>query len=158
MTDIPVMKEIFGSFPVVIERPVAWGEMDAFQHVNNIIYFRYFESARICYFEQVGLLRLMDETGIGPILASTHCRFRIPLAYPDTVSIGAKITEIGEDRFTMHYRVASHRHQKIAAEGDGILVTYNYRENRKVSVPETLRKSIEAMERPGGFSAGGSNR
>jgi acyl-CoA thioester hydrolase len=37
-------------YPVVIEIPIAWGEMDAFQHVNNIFYFRYFESARIAYF------------------------------------------------------------------------------------------------------------
>ncbi|MFH1296178.1 MAG: thioesterase family protein [Bacteroidota bacterium] len=141
------MKEILRPFPVVSEWPIAWGEMDAFQHVNNIIYFRFFESARICYFEKLGLLQLMEETGIGPILASTQCRFRIPLTYPDTVSIGAKISEIDKDRFKMEYLVVSHRFQKVAANGEGILVTYNYRENCKVPIPENLKQKIEAMEK-----------
>ena len=46
------MEKLTERYPVVIEIPVAWGEMDAFQHLNNIVYFRYFESARIAYFER----------------------------------------------------------------------------------------------------------
>ena len=63
--------KVLDDYPVVIELPVVWGEMDAFSHVNNIIYFRYFESARLAYVEQTGLLEYMDKTGIGPILAHT---------------------------------------------------------------------------------------
>ena len=44
------MNSPVADYPVVIETPVAWGEMDAYGHVNNIVYFRYFESARIAYF------------------------------------------------------------------------------------------------------------
>ena len=50
----------------MIEIPIAWGEMDSFQHVNNAAYFRYFESARILYSEKLGLHKHKDETGIGP--------------------------------------------------------------------------------------------
>ncbi len=50
------MQEILKHYSVIIETPVAWGEMDAFQHVNNIVYFRYFESVRIAYFEKIGYL------------------------------------------------------------------------------------------------------
>ena len=64
-------KKLLEGFPVIVEFPVAWGEMDALGHVNNIVYFRYFETARIAYFERVKLLELMEKTGIGPILAST---------------------------------------------------------------------------------------
>ena len=88
-------------FPVELSCPVAWGQMDAFEHVNNVVYFRYFEDARIAYFRQVGMLEYMESAGEGPILASTQCRFRIPLTYPDQVTIGACVREMGPDRFNM---------------------------------------------------------
>ena len=141
------MNDLLKSYPVVIEIPVVWGDMDAYQHVNNVVYFRLFENARIAYFQELGVLEQMDQTGVGPILASTHCRFKIPLTYPDTVSVGAKVTEIQEDRFVMKYAVASHRHQKIAAEGEGLVVHFNYREVRKERIPDELRQGILAMER-----------
>ena len=48
------MKDLIGDYPVTIELPIVWGDMDAFQHVNNIVYFKHFESARISYFEKIG--------------------------------------------------------------------------------------------------------
>ena len=62
--------------------------MDSFQHVNNIVYFRYFESARI-YSEMLGLHKLKDDTGIGPILGSTSGTYKFPLTYPNPVSAKA---------------------------------------------------------------------
>ncbi len=132
--------------PVIIETPIVWGDMDAFQHLNNTTYFRYFESARIAYFERLDLLDYMDATGIGPILASTSCRFKIPLTYPDTVSIGTRVSDIETDRFTMVYYVVSHQHQKIAAEGTGLIVTFDYKANKKVHLPAEVRQRIEALE------------
>jgi acyl-CoA thioester hydrolase len=139
-------KKLLEGFPVIVEFPVAWGDMDALGHVNNVTYFRYFENARIAYFERMKMWEFMKQTGIGPILASTHCRFRAPLAYPDVVSIGASVPDIGPDRFTMKYSVASHRLSKIAAEGEGVLVTYDYRNNRKVPVPAEVKRSILDLE------------
>ena len=68
------MEEMLSNCTVVLTIPVAWGEMDAMGHVNNIIYFRYFESVRIDYFRKLDLIGYQRETGIGPILASTECR------------------------------------------------------------------------------------
>lgn len=143
------MAEILEGYPVTLEVPVAWGEMDAMGHVNNIVYFRYFESARIAYFEKMGLIDYMKQTGVGPILATTSCRFRIPLSYPDQVLIGAKVTSVEEDRFIMHYLVVSRRHGKPAAEGEGVIVPFNYRERKKVLVPEELRQRIRELEKEG---------
>jgi acyl-CoA thioester hydrolase len=140
------MEKLLEGYPVVIEVPVAWGEMDSLQHVNNIIYFRYFESARMAYFNELDIWTYMDETGIGPILASTECRFKLPLSYPDTVSVGTRITGIAEDRFVMKYMVISHRHQRIAAEGEGLVVSYDYREKRKAPLPHAIRMRIESLE------------
>ena len=140
------MSNLLKDYPVVVEFPVAWGEMDAMGHVNNVVYFRYFESARIAYFEKMNLLGYMTETGIGPILGEISCRFKIPLSYPDRVLIGAKVVRIEEDRFIMNHLVVSIKHQKVAAEGESVLVTYNYREGKKVTVPEVVKRSILDME------------
>jgi acyl-CoA thioester hydrolase len=140
------MQELLAGYPVVLDVRVAWGEMDALRHVNNAAYFRYFESARIAYLEKAGLYEIMKQTGIGPILASIQCRFRIPLTYPDTVSVGTRIPRIEEDRFLMAYRAVSHKAQAVAAEGECVIVTYDYNENKKARLPEDLKKRILSME------------
>lgn len=144
------MRELLDSYPLVIEAPVAWGEMDSMGHVNNIVYFRYFESARIAYFERVGFMAHMAETGVGPILASTQCRFRLPLSYPDTVFVGARAEQVSEDRFLMKYLAVSRRHAKPAAEGEGLIVSFDYRAQRKAPLPAEVRARIEELERKGG--------
>lgn len=134
-------------FPVVIEIRVAWGEMDAMQHVNNAAYFRYIESARMAYFERIGFLVHMHETGVGPILAWTSCRFRRALAYPDTVSVGTRVRKIDTDRFTMETCIVSHSMNEVAAESEGTVVAFDYREQKKVPVPDEIRRRIEELER-----------
>ena len=141
------MNDLIRIYPVKIEIPIAWGDMDAFQHVNNTVYFKHFESARISYFEKINFLEVMNKTGIGPILASTQCRFKIPLTYPDHVTVGAKVDTIEEDRFIMKYAVISHKLKKIAAYGEGELVTFDYQNNTKALVPDEIRKRIIDLEK-----------
>jgi acyl-CoA thioester hydrolase len=141
------VEELLKGYPVVVEVPVMWGEMDAFQHVNNVVYFRYFENARIVYSERAGLHAFKEQSGIGPILGSTSCRYKFPLTYPDIVSVGAKTVHFAEDRFTMQYVVVSHRHRKIAAEGDGVIVIYDYLNNKKTAMPDEIRRRLTALEK-----------
>ncbi|HZS07570.1 MAG TPA: thioesterase family protein [Blastocatellia bacterium] len=140
------MEELLKDYPVVVTIPVAWGEMDAMRHVNNVVYFRWFESARIAYFDKVGMWEFGETAGIGPILHSINCRYRIPLAYPDTVSVGARVTKVEEDRFVVQCRLVSHRHQKVAAESEGTMVSFNYREQKKALLPEELKQRIRELE------------
>lgn len=133
-------------YPVVVKVDVQWGEMDFFRHVNNIVFFRYFESARIAYLDRIGFRQESDNAGVGPILASTHARFRRPLTYPDTVRVGARTVELGEDRFTMEYRLVSDKLGEVAAEGGGVLVSYHYGSGRKAPLPEGVRRAILDLE------------
>lgn len=135
--------ELLADFPVVIEVPVAWGDMDAFGHVNNIMFFRYFESARIAFLDRIGFRG--DDGRAGPILASTQCRFRRPLEYPDTVLVGARVGELGDDRFTHDYRLVSMKQNEIAAEGSGVVVAYDYASRSKAKIPDDVRARIEAL-------------
>jgi acyl-CoA thioester hydrolase len=141
------MKELISAYTVAIEIPIAWGDMDAFQHVNNTVYFKLFESARISYFEKLAFIEFMNKTGIGPILASTQCRFKIPLTYPDQVTVGAKVDTFEKDRFIMKYAVISHKHKKMAALGEGTLVTFDYQKNKKALIPDEIRKRIVDLEK-----------
>lgn len=130
-------------FAVVLDIPVRWGDMDAFGHVNNTVFFRFFESARIEYLRAIGFVGGGD--GVGPILASTHCRFRRPVAFPDTVRVGARTTAVDEDRFTMEYRLVSEALGEVAAEGGGVVVSYDYGEARKAPLPAAVRERIAAL-------------
>ena len=136
------MQELLADYPTIVDIPIAWGDMDSLQHVNNIVYFRYFETSRIVCFEHMRLYEERDESGIGPILHSINCRFRIPITYPDTVSVGTRVTELLEDRFTVESCAVSHQHQKVAAQGTGIVVAFDYRTQKKAHWPSALRQNI----------------
>jgi acyl-CoA thioester hydrolase len=141
-----IMHELLKSYPVVIELPVLWGEMDAMAHVNNAVYFRYFESARVEYFGKIGFGRTSDTSPIGPILGTVRCRFRVPLTYPDTILVGARVIDIKADRFTMEHIVVSRSKDAVAAEGDGVIVSFNYEKNSKAPLPDPIKQRIQALE------------
>lgn len=140
-------RRLRAEFPVVVEWPVAWAEMDYFRHVNHAVYFTYFEGARIRYLDRIGFRELTEARQIGPILASTQARYRRPVTYPDTVVIGARAVDVGEDRFTHEYRLVSRAMGDVAAEGGALLVSYDYAAARKTPLPAEVRAAIDALER-----------
>jgi acyl-CoA thioester hydrolase len=142
VTDEDRIAELLADYPVKVEIPVAWGDMDAMGHVNNTVYFRYFETARIRCFGELGLGSIESSGGIGPILHSASCRFRIPLTYPDTVTVGARIGDISDDRFVMLYRAVSHGHGAVAANGESLIVTFSYATGTKENVPDALNARL----------------
>jgi len=79
-------------------------------------------------------------------LASTKSKFKIALAYPDKVTICGKVSSIESDRFVMDYCVVSHKHQKIAAEGEGLIVSFDYKAAKKTPIPEEIRQQILDLE------------
>jgi acyl-CoA thioester hydrolase len=143
------VSDLLEGFPVVVDIPVAWGEMDVFGHVNNTAYFRYFETARIAYFEALGYLKASEASGIGPILAHADCRFRMPLEYPDRVRVGARAEQVTDSGFLMHYRAVSERHCKVAAEGTGRIVSFDYRRGGKSPLPAEIVEAIARLEAGG---------
>ena len=140
------MHLLLASFPVSIELSVQWGDMDAYGHVNNTVFFRYFESARMAYFERCGFTKSHIDERIGAILHSTSCRFRQPLFYPDRVVVGARVSKMEADRFTMEYTVVSLGTGTVAAEGSGVIVSFDYKEGKKTLVPGIVRERGEVLE------------
>jgi acyl-CoA thioester hydrolase len=137
---------LLAGYPVRVEQAVVWGEMDSYRHVNNVVYFRYFENARLEYFRLLGWPELEAATGVGPILAATSARFRRPLTYPDRVVIAARAREVGADRLVLHHRIVSVGQAALTTEGEGLVVTFHYGRGVKVPLPDELRRRIEALE------------
>jgi acyl-CoA thioester hydrolase len=133
-------------FPVIIELPVLWGDMDAFGHVNNTRFFRYFESARIAYIERLGLREVMETTGVGPILAETSCKYITPLTYPDTISIGCLTRELNDSEVYQEYLIQSHKTQKTAALGTGKIVAFDFNALERAVFPMDIKRRILEME------------
>lgn len=144
MSETPERDAAADHWPVTIQRHVRWGEMDAFGHLNNTVYFRFFEDVRIAHFEHLGVMARMARDQVGPILASTQARFRAALTYPDEVRIASRIRDLQEDRFSMVYRVESVALDRIACEGEGRIVYYDYGRQEKCPVPASIRSAIEA--------------
>ncbi len=144
--DTPFYAELLQGYPVIIVQSVVWGEMDAYRHVNNVVYFRYFENARVEYMRRLGWPEYEQATGIGPILAATQARFRRALTYPDTVAIGTRLDRMEADRFHVAHRIVSERLGEVATEGQGTLVAYHYGEGRKVPLPAELQERIRTLE------------
>lgn len=139
-------QEFDQAFPVHVELPVQWGEMDAFGHVNNTVYFKYFETARLAYFNEVGVMEDMQKDGLGPILAETSCRFKRPLKFPDTVIVGASVLENQPYGFLMQYGVYSLQQQTITSVGTGRIVMVDYHTGQKVKPSEKLMTLIEQVQ------------
>jgi acyl-CoA thioester hydrolase len=133
-------------FPIVVEHTVAWGDMDAYQHVNNVVYFRYFENARIPWLDRIGWIRLREEQGLGPIIASTSARYRRPVTYPDRLLIGVRAIDVQFDRVTIEYRILSTKLNALAADGQAVVVSYDYRAAAKCAIPASVEAAIRALQ------------
>ncbi|MBX3361337.1 MAG: acyl-CoA thioesterase [Phycisphaeraceae bacterium] len=131
--------------PISISLPVAWGEMDALGHVNNVVYFRYLECARVEFMRRCGMTDIRQPRGIGVILQHVQCRFRRPIVFPDTVTITARVTSIEADRFTLDHEIISAALDQVAALGTSTIVTYDYTASAKAPIPADLRRAIEAL-------------
>lgn len=139
------MHESLKEFPIIIAVPVLWGDQDAFGHVNNIVYLRWCETARIEYLIRVGLWEMLKTENVGPIVAGIACDYRKPVEYPDQMQIGARVTKIGNSSFTMIHRVWS-KSLGLAAEATSTLVVYDYNTAKSVRVPDHVRAAIQELE------------
>jgi len=133
-------------YPVVIEVPVAWGEMDSFKHVNNANYFRYFESARTKYLEELKILEFMHGYAKGPILSETSAKYLAPVTYPDTLSIGIRSLSVKAGKLIQQYTIWSHQQSRIVTQGESTMLFFDYNASKRCDIPEQLAQRIVALE------------
>lgn len=129
-------------YPVVYAQSVAWGDMDALGHVNNAMYYRYIENARLAYLDALDLLN----ESVSTVVSSNQCRYLKPVVFPDHLKIAARIEEIRNSAFRMHYLLWSEKQQSIVATSEAVIVCIDQKNLQKTQIPEYIRKKIEALE------------
>ena len=133
------------NLPVSIQVSVAWGEQDLFGHVNNIVYFRYFESVRMHFLDRIGVLRSHRETGIGVILASTTCDFKKPVQWPQKLVVRTGCDHVGNTSFIMQYEIVNEVGD-VVATGSSVQVMYDYNRGHKMPIPDQVISAIAALQ------------
>jgi len=133
-------KELEKAF-VKIEIPVQWGNMDAAQHVNNTIYLRWIESARLEMFHKINEGDF-EFRKVVPILAWQDCKYLFPMTYPDTAIITLEVSILKSDRIECEGKIYSQEHNRLAAISKNTLMAYDMQELKKLSLPKEWVEKI----------------
>ena len=137
---------LLDDYPVVIALPVQWGDQDAFGHVNNIVYFRWYESARIAYFIESGIQALLGEVGLGPILARIACDYLRQLNFPDTIQVGARVARLGTKSLTIEHAIYSQAQNAVVARSDSVVVIFHHGDQVSHAIPQNVREQLATFE------------
>jgi len=124
---------------------VQWADVDRMQHVNNVVFFRWFETARTNYFD---LLDFKANAGADafPILVSIGCDYRAQMRHPDVVRVAYATRRVGRSSVAHAYRVTSERQQALVAEGAGTWICFDYRLQQSMAIPDRLLQAMRRVE------------
>ncbi len=135
--ELPEQKTLVHSVVV----PIRWGDMDAMGHVNNTLYFRYMEIARLDWFFQMGMPA--DPSGEGPVIANAFCNFIRQFEYPGDVLVRTYVGALGRSAFdTFHEMLRTDDPQTVYANGGATVVWVDFPKQSSVPMPESLRKQL----------------
>ena len=121
---------------------IRWGDMDAYGHVNNTLFFRYLESARFDFFEQVCMPVLEHAPMI--ILAEINCQFKAELQYPADIVIQTSVSRFGNSSFGVHAEI--YQGNKICAVSEATMVWIDRKTRRPDKIPAVVREAIEQYQ------------
>jgi len=126
---------------------VRFRDLDAMGHLNNAVYLTYMEQARAEYYMRVSNARTLG--GIDFIIASARCEYKSPVAFNETVVVRVVPTRIGESSFTLRYELRVKEDGRLAAEGESVLVAYDYKAGKSKPIPPEIRRALETEMEPG---------
>ena len=156
------LEALVSGWPARHTQDVEWGTLDAFGHLNNVLYFRFMENGRFSFFHEMqrrvqgeraapSIADFVQGRGCGPILKSTGCTFRAPLYHPETVTVATRVPEesIDEDRFVLQHRIFRHSDLKLVAEGEGVVVCFDYDRKGKAPLPADIVQVLQELAKDG---------
>jgi acyl-CoA thioester hydrolase len=118
-----------------------WMDNDAYGHVNNVVYYSFFDTAVNRWLIERGLLDVAASPAIG-LVVETQCRYLAPITFPDRVTAGIRVARLG--RSSVRYEIGLFRNDEAAASAVGHFVhVYVDRATRTpVAVPDTIRVAL----------------
>ena len=122
--------------------PLRWGDLDAMNHLNNTLYFRLMEEARICWFNENDIMA--DGAGDGPILAHASCDFIKPMTYPCDALVTQTVTRVGRSSMDLDLTIEGDEAEPLLyAKGRNVLVWMDYRSGKSAPWPAQLLKALD---------------
>ncbi|KAI5913430.1 thioesterase family protein [Thauera sp. 2A1] len=118
--------------------PVRWGDMDAYGHVNNTVYFRYFEQIRVEWLEEMGCIVRPDEP-VGPVIINASCTFFAPVNYPATIIVKMYGGEPGRTSLMTWYELYVEGDDRLFAEGAAKTVWMDMQTGKSSPLPDNVR-------------------
>jgi acyl-CoA thioester hydrolase len=135
--EIPEQKKLVHEMVI----PIRWGDMDAMGHVNNTVYFRYFETIRIDWLQAVG--GPPDPQGIGPVIVNAFCNFIKQLEFPGDILAKHYVANPGRSSFDTYMTLErTDQPGVIHAEGGAKTVWVDFKAQKSVPLPEWLRALV----------------
>jgi acyl-CoA thioester hydrolase len=124
-----------------------WWDNDAYRHINNAIYYSFFDTAVNQVLIEAGVLDIKTSPTIG-LVVETGCRFYAPIAFPDMVHSGLRITKLGAS--SVRYEIGLFRNDETQASAEGWFVhVYVDSDNRRpCPIPEAARALLETLKPP----------
>lgn len=135
-------------YPVIHNQPIQWGEMDAFNHLNNVVYYRYAESARIAYLQT---LKMFDGSMV-TMLAQSSCQYLRPVTYPDNLLLGVRCQRLGTTSIIIEYSYYSCMQQAIVATAEAAIVRLDSAGKEKLAWTADERARLLALEKEFGHT------
>jgi acyl-CoA thioester hydrolase len=133
-------------YPITLTIPILWGDMDALGHVNNVRFFRWFESARIALVEKISGRPVGAAARSGPILATTTCDYLTPVHYPGTIVVGAAVGKIGTTSLGTDYGVwLEGEPDRLVARGTSVMVFVEYATGQKLPITPEMRDVLARL-------------
>ena len=124
------------------ELPMRWGDMDVLGHMNNVAYFRYFEQARISWFDSVGIH--FRAGAQAPVLGTISCKFIKAAVYPVTFSVSTYAGQAGRKSFVMLHELIDRADPRtVFAEAHATMVWIDLSDGRSRALPDWLRTTIQ---------------
>lgn len=128
---------------------IRWGDMDAMGHVNNTVYFRYMEHARIEWFREIGCTP--DPSGKGPVIINAHCTFIKQLTYPGDIDVLTYAGPPGRSSFETYVEIRRvDQPDVVAAEGGAKVVWVNFPEEKSTPLPDRIRALLPLSQEQAG--------
>ena len=118
--------------------PTRWMDNDSYGHVNNVVYYSYFDTVVNEHLINVGGLDIASSPTIG-LVVETCCRFHRPLSFPGVVDAGMRVARLGETSVRYEIGLFGHGDAEAAATGHFVHVWVDRASNRPTSVPAAIR-------------------
>lgn len=134
-------------FPHFLEIPTRWMDNDAYQHMNNVVYYSFFDTAVNRFLIDRGVLDIHSDEVVGMVV-DTGCSYFNSISFPDTVHAGVRVAKIGNS--SVRYELALYRNgdEQPAAAGHFVHVYVDRKSNRSVPIPENVRAVLETITSP----------